>query len=126
HSRAQHFCDGPVLRDGTSRSLRFAGIEHFADRADAVLVHALGKTFEELQRIWLLFRMHFEPRVDERPDEPGPDRALVIRAVPGPEIAAVNWFVVGMFRGKRTKPDRCHEFALGDVNDRFPTGLVED
>src|SRR3954466_13088835 len=79
---AQHLGHAPGLRDATARRVRLARVEHFADRADPVLVHAFGKPLEEFARVGVLAWMDFEPRVDERPDEPGPDRALMVSAVP--------------------------------------------
>src|SRR5205807_9162148 len=59
-------------------------------RADPVFVHAFGKSFEKLPRILFFLRMHFQPRVDERPDQPCPDRALMISAIARTKVSAVD------------------------------------
>ena len=69
--------------------------------------------------------MHFQPRVDERPDQPCPDRALMISAIARTKVSAVDRLIIGMFRRKRTKPDRREQFALGDVDHRFPTRFIQ-
>src|ERR1051325_6507899 len=92
----EHLRPAPGLRDAAARRVRLPRVEHFADRANAVVVHAFWGTFEELPRRGVFSRMHFQPCVDERSDEPRPDRALVIRAVSRTEIAGVNRFVIRM------------------------------
>ena len=41
------------------------------------------ESFKKFAAGGTIVRMNFEPRVDEWPDQPGPDRALMIRAVAG-------------------------------------------
>src|SRR2546423_1794931 len=106
--------------------MRFARVEHFADRAEAVVVHALRESREELSRRRVFPRMHFQPGVDEWADQPRPDCALMISAIAGAQVAGVNWFVIGMVRRKRTKPNWGDEFFLGDIHDRFPARLVKN
>src|SRR3954470_11910497 len=83
----EHFGHAPRLSDAAAGGVGLPRVEHFADCAQAVLAHAFGKTFEELPSVGIFARMHFEPRVDERPDEPGPDRTLVIRSIARTQIA---------------------------------------
>ena len=84
-----------------------------------------GKRSRNFRAVAFSCGMHFQPRIDERSDEPRPDRALVIGAVSGAKVAAVDRFVIRMVRRERTKPDRGKQFALGDVDHRFPARLVQ-
>src|SRR5207244_5495196 len=90
---AQHFGNTPGLRNAATRVVRFPGIEHFANGADARFVQMLGKPHEKFTRRGSIVRMHFQPCVDEWPDQPRPNRALMIGAVPRAEVAGLNWFV---------------------------------
>src|SRR2546430_9533783 len=63
-----------LFRSATTGRVRLACVKDFTDRAEAVFVHILGKTLEKFPGAGLFFRMHFQPRVDERSDEPCPDR----------------------------------------------------
>ena len=80
HPGAQHFRYAPGLRDAAAGIMRFAGVEHFADGADAVVVEMLGETLEKFSRFGFI-RMNFQPSVDEWPDQPCPNGALMISAV---------------------------------------------
>src|SRR5437763_14821070 len=106
--------------------MRLARVEHFADCAQAVLIHPLGKTLEKFSRGGVFARMDFEPRVDERPDEPGPHSSLVIRTVARTQIAGVNRFVIRMLRRERTQADRREQLFLGYIYDGSPPRLVEN
>ena len=50
--------------------------------------------------------MHLEPGVDERADQPGPHRALVIGRVARAQVAVVVRLVVGIARRERAQADR--------------------
>src|SRR4051812_21046748 len=50
----------------------------------------------------------------------------MIRPVARTEITCVNRFVIGMLWRQRTEPYWCQQFALGHVDDRFPTPFVQD
>ena len=69
--------------------------------------------------------MHFQPGVDEGSDQPGPNRALMIRAISRAKVSTVERLVIRMVRRKRTKADWREQFALGHINYRFPVRLVQ-
>src|SRR5205085_892212 len=77
----QNFGDAPSLGDAAAGRVRFARVEDFTDRPDPVFVHAFGKPLEKFSGPGFLGRMHFQPGVDERPDQPGPDRSLMIAPI---------------------------------------------
>src|SRR2546423_11571673 len=83
------------------------------------------ESFKKFAAGGTIMRMDFEPRVNKRTDEPGPDRALMIRAVAGAQIAGVNRLVIGTIRGKRAQTDRRHQFLLYDLQNRFPMFCIE-
>ena len=61
-------------------------------------------------------RMDAEPGVDERPDQPGPDRSLVIGGVAGPQVAEVLRLVIGMARRQRPQADRRQQSSRATVS----------
>ena len=58
-------------------------------------------------------RIHLQPRIDERADEPAPHGALVIRRVARAQIAVVLRLVVTMTGRQRTKSNG-REQAIAD------------
>src|SRR3954452_238064 len=78
---AQHFRHAPGLCNATARHVRFARIEHFADRADAIVTQVDGEHFEKLARARLVIGMKFHPCIDEWSDQPRPYCSLMIRAI---------------------------------------------
>src|SRR5947199_10391327 len=70
----------------------------------------LREAFEKFACCGTIVRMHFEPRVNKWANEPGPDRALMIRAVARPQVAAVNWFVIGIVRRERAEANGRDQF----------------
>ena len=66
-----------------------------------------------------------EPGVDERADQPGPHRPLVIGRVARPQIAEIARFVVRLAGRQRAQPDRGQEPLAHRVDHRAPALLVE-
>ena len=66
------------------------GIEDLADRSDAGLSEMRFEAVEKSQCAGGVGRMHFEPGVNERPDEPGPDSSLMVCGVARAKIARVG------------------------------------
>src|SRR5215208_3960259 len=91
---AQHLSHTPRLRDTASGRKRGLSIEHFADRADARLVQMWNKPVQQTPCSRAIFRMHFQPRFDERSDQPRPNRSLVISRVARAKIAVIFCFVI--------------------------------
>src|SRR5205085_7966522 len=62
---------------------------------------------------------HANDRRDPRPEEPGPDGALMVGAVAlrltAFDAAAIAWIV----RRERAQADRRHEFRFANAQDRF-------
>src|ERR1051325_11079394 len=69
HPRAQDLGDAPRLGDATARRERRFGVEHFVDRTDAALVEVRDEAFEKSPRAGVILLVHFQPRIDERPDQ---------------------------------------------------------
>ena len=69
--------------------------------------------------------MHFEPGVNERTDKPGPDRALMIRAVARSQVTAVNWFVIGIIGRERAESNWRDQFFFGHFHDRSPALRIQ-
>src|SRR5260370_398556 len=83
------------------------------------------KSLEEFAASGPVVRMNFQPGVDKRTDQPGPNRALMVRAVARTQIAAVNWFVIWIVGRKRAQTDRCDQFFFHDVKHRTPMFWIE-
>src|SRR5262245_57679224 len=81
---------------------------------------------KESARAVILTRIYSEPGVDERPDQPGPDRPLVISRVARAQVAVVRRPVIGMAWRERAQADRRQQ-PIGDhVEHGFPFVFVED
>src|SRR5262249_34242178 len=63
---------------------------------------------------------------DERPDQPGPDGALMVRAVALTDAAPVVRRVARLARSERAEPERRHQPRLDGVDDTPGTLAVED
>src|SRR4029077_14333954 len=123
---AQNFRDAPCLRDAAAGHVRLPRVKNFADRHDAVVAQVHGKGFKKFSRGGSIVRMNFQPRIDERPDQPGPNRALVIRTLSGTKVTAINRFVIWIVWRKRAQTDRREQFFLRNFENRFPMFCVEN
>jgi hypothetical protein len=56
---AQHFRYAPRLGNTTTRDVRFARVEYFANSPDTAIAEVFGKTFQELARPAFITRMQF-------------------------------------------------------------------
>ena len=83
------------------------GVEDLAERADARFVQVRREAFETAPRARLVVRMDLEPGIDERADQPAPDRALVVGGVARAQVAVVLRLVV----------------AVPGASERRPTGV---
>src|SRR5437868_3773107 len=83
------------------------------------------ESFKKLTRRRAIVRMNFQPRVDEWPDQPGPNRALVICAVARTQIARINWFVIGTVWRKCPQADRRNQFLFDNFDNRFPVFCIK-
>src|SRR2546428_18887 len=90
----QHLRHAPRLRCAAARLVGRLGIEDFADRSDAGFSEMRFEAVQESQCAGGVGRMYFEPGVDERSDQPGPDSSLMVCGVARAKIAVVRWFVI--------------------------------
>src|SRR5260221_10789096 len=69
--------------------------------------------------------MHSHPRFDKRPNEPGPDRALMIRAVALQYAAFVMRLVIRFAGRKRAQAHRRQQSFFNERDDLFRTLAFE-
>src|SRR3989442_3051107 len=81
YPRAQYFSYAPRLSDAAARCEWSLSVEDLADRSDARIVEMRHEALERMARAGDIVRIDLEPRVNERPDQPAPAGALVIRSV---------------------------------------------
>src|SRR5437588_276023 len=86
---AKNLGHAPRLCGAAARVIRRLGVEDLADRADAGVGQVWFESIEKAQSAGAVGRMDFEPRVDERSDQPRPDRALMIGGIACAEVAVV-------------------------------------
>src|SRR3954470_4955490 len=102
---AEHFGDAPGLGDAAARRERRLGIEDLADRADRGLAEMRLEPGQEAARALLVVGMGAQPWVDERADQPGPYRPLMIGRVARPQVAEIARLVIRLARRQRTQPN---------------------
>ena len=77
------------------------GIVNLADRTETgAFVQVLDQAINGLASPVHTVRMHSDPCIDERTDQPSPHRALVVRGVASAELSEVPGPVVGVIRGQ--------------------------
>src|SRR2546427_5717965 len=86
----------------------------------------LREMFEKFTCGGAIVRMHFEPRVNKWANEPGPNRALMIRAIARTQITAVDWFVIRIVRRERTEANGRDQFFFRDLHDRSPMRRIQN
>src|ERR1700683_656006 len=83
HQTSEHFGDAPGVRHTAARRKRGFGVEDFTDGTDARLFpDVLVEAMQKFIGFFKMIRTYFEPRVDERTDQPAPDRSLVVGGIP--------------------------------------------
>ena len=95
----QHLGYAPGLRYAAARRKRRRGVEDLADGAQARLSKVRRKTLQKSACFEPALRINLQPGIDERADQPGPHRALMIRGISGQEIALVSGFILRVVRG---------------------------
>src|SRR5687767_3018183 len=75
----EDFRDAPRLRDAATGHTRRLGIEDLAERSHTSFAEVPVEPFEQPPCPVAVVGMNLQPRVDEGPDQPRPDGALVIR-----------------------------------------------
>src|SRR5262245_32298435 len=94
-SDPNQLCDAPGLCRTAARYVRTFGIEDLADVADAAVRQVRIQRGDDPGGLRGI-PVHLEPGIHERPDQPRPYRALVIRRVARSQIAVVERLVLGM------------------------------
>src|SRR5262249_55708794 len=103
HPASQHFSNTPGLSYATTRNKWQLRIKNLTNRADAGVTQVRFETVKKFARSFEVVRVYAEPRIDERPDEPRPHSALMVRSIARSQIAIVLRFVVGFPRRKASQ-----------------------
>src|SRR5258708_39074021 len=106
HPAAEDLGDAPRLRDAPARRVRLRRVEDLGDRSDAIFAEVLDEAVEVAPRTDAVVWVELEPGVDPGPDEPCPDRALMVRRVARAQIAEVLLLVIRIARSQRTESVR--------------------
>jgi hypothetical protein len=85
------------------------GVEDLAHRADARLAQVRHQSGQEAPGAGAVVGVDAQPGVEERADQPGPHRPLVVGRIACPQVAVVGPLVVGIPRRQGPQPDRRHE-----------------
>src|SRR4051812_6756693 len=72
-----------------------------------------------------VLRMDLDPGIDERPDQPTPDRPLMISRVARPQVAIILRLVIGMPWRQGAETERSKQTLPHHLNDRLPSGAVQ-
>ena len=123
---AQNFGDAPCLRDAAARGERRFRVENLVDGSDAALVQVVAETVQATARPGAVLRIYFEPGVDERPNEPGPDGALVVGRIARTQVAEVFRFIIRMAGRQCAQSQGSQQFFARDPQHGFPSILLED
>ncbi len=106
--------------------MRFARVEDFADRANAIVAQMDRESCKKFTRGGAVVRMNFQPRVDKRTDQPRPNRALMICAIAGPQVSGIDLLLIGTLRRKRAQAYRREHFFFHNFQHGFPMDCIED
>ncbi len=134
-------CEARTRQRSTSATLQACGDatgaarteslrRRFADRADPGLRQVVrsAKTLRWSRRSprrSACAHLRRESRADPRSDEPGPDRALVVREVSRAQVAEVLRAIVGVARRQGTQPERRRQARLHLLENTVPARRVE-
>ena len=72
-----------------------------------------------------IVRIHLQPGIDKRPDQPRPDSALMIRGIARSQVAVVAGLVIGMSGRQRPQSVGRQQTLLRDRDHALPAGRVE-
>jgi hypothetical protein len=123
---SEHFRHTPGLRDTPTRRERLLSIEDLAERTESCLTQLRDKTREQVARSSPVLRVHPQPCIDKRSDEPGPYCPLMVCRITRAQVAIVLGLVIRMAWGKRAQPNRGKEALAYHGDDPLPACLVED
>src|SRR5271165_457321 len=94
----QNLGDAPGLRDAAARRKGRLGVENFADGPNASVSQVWLKTIQELASACQIAAVNLKPGINERSDQPGPHRALMVGGIARAKVAVVLWLVVLVIR----------------------------
>src|SRR5690348_6073856 len=98
YPRTQDFGDAPGLCNASPGQVWFHRVEDLANGAKSKLVQRRDASIQKPTCTSPVFWMHLDPRVDPRPDEPRPHRALMVRGIARAEITEVAFLVIRIAR----------------------------
>src|SRR5262249_14779889 len=128
--RANQLAEGPGLERTTTRRVGRIAVGDLGDVTEAgdaqVLEQRDEKTAARFRPVRRVVAVDPEPGIDERADEPGPHRALVIGAVALAHAALVAWAIRGIARRERPQAHRREEVALDGADHRFGTIALDE
>src|SRR5262249_37090259 len=110
---SKNFSNAPGLRDAASRAEWRLGVKDLAYRSDPCRAQRGIETCKEGSGFSEIARMDSQPRIYERPDEPGPDRALMVSGIARSKIAIIFRLVIRITRIKSAK-SQGREQTFGD------------
>src|SRR6185369_13672000 len=83
------------------------------------------ETPQELSRNGPIFRMNLDRRVNDRTDQPAPNRSLMVSSIASTKVAIISRFVIGMSRRQRTQTDWRQKSLGHDLEDGRPARPIE-
>ena len=105
----QNFPDRPGLRDAAARLVRHIPVKNFTDRSETGLPQMGEKQRQMRAQIRLGmpgFSVDLLISREKRPNEPGPDRSLMISQITLPGLSAINAHVPAIARVERPESER--------------------
>src|SRR5271165_723588 len=112
----EYFRHGPGLRDAPSRGKRGFRVKYLAEGSQTVRSDLLPERFEKTHR-QACVAINTQVRLDERPHEPAPHRALMISGIALPGAAPVAWRVPRFSLSQAPKSVRCDQPASASIYD---------
>src|SRR5262249_23677218 len=109
----------PRLGYAAARGERRVGVEDLANRSNAGVIEMRSKSSDGLHRACAVVWKDSQPGIDERPNQPGPDRTLMVRRVARTSIAVVTRLEFRVSRRERTKAHRRQQ----PISHRFDNWL---
>ena len=96
---AEGFGDGPGLGDATAWRVRRLSVEDFSQGSQSVIVEMVGHRFE-IGKGRARIAIHAMVRQHKGAKEPTPDGALMIGAVPIPDISTILSHILRIVRSQ--------------------------
>src|SRR6185437_11025883 len=126
YETTQNFSYAPRLCATAAGGERRLRIENFADLPRARLRQLPFESLQKSPRGREIPWMDFQPRINERSNQPCPYRALMIGGVASAKIAIISRFEVPVSRGKRSQPYRRQQLLFHYLQHRVPARFVEN